>query len=147
MSNYVSVLTNPFNLNKSKFPGKEKTKSYCIAQYVLYNTLGMVEYPGTFDFPYLNQVRGTHLGEALMPSISGLGTRIFLSRSGARSAAFNYLPGSPEAIAAAVYNQSPGVTRETRIPDAMTDAEIALLLRIDPAAEEDERAPVQEAPI
>ena len=76
-----------------------------------------------------------------MPSISNLGTRRFVSRSGARSAAFNHLPDSPEAIAATSYNLMPNVTRTLRIPYAMTDAEIALLPWVDPDGEPDEPAP------
>ena len=131
MSSYLSVLTSPFNLNKSKYHGMGKTKSYCMSQYVLYNTLGMGQYPGPVDFPYLNRVRGSRLGVSLLPPISDIGANRFVGRTGRRAVRFNYGANSHEGRAAAAFNAIPGVVP---IPLAMTQAEIDALPWAGPSA-------------
>ena len=116
----------------------EKTKSYCLAQYVLFNTLGMGRYPGSIGFPYLNQVDGADLHVSLLPSINDIGTNRFVSRAGACANAFNYVAGSPECRAAASYNANPGVVP---ISGTMTHPNIDALPRVGPSRDAPEVQP------
>ena len=123
MASYSAVVDNPFNMNKAKFPGMERAKTYSMSQY-LFNTFGLEQYPGPLISPYLNQVDGSTLQVSLLPTLRGIGTNRFISRTGARARPFNFPAASPEGLAALAHNAQPGVAP---IRFAMTEPELDAL--------------------
>ena len=120
MASYLGADTDPFNLNKGRFTGLERTETFNISQYVLFVTEGSIRYSEPFLAYYLNQESGARLAAASTPAIIESSTNRPALRIGARSDVSLHGAYNDKGLAAAYNAQHP----ENTALLAMTWAEI-----------------------